>query len=69
MIGHSSDSEYEPLAVPIARSYPITTVQFFVTGGFFTRLWGSEVARCTQRDPPAAAAGDCDEPEYNTHEW
>jgi hypothetical protein len=30
---------YEPLVVRIARSYPITTVQLIVTGGFVTRLW------------------------------
>ncbi|OQE62185.1 hypothetical protein PENNAL_c0268G05984 [Penicillium nalgiovense] len=42
---------YEPLAlaVRIAKSYPITTVQFIITGGFITRLWLSEVAQCTQR--------------------
>jgi hypothetical protein len=53
---------YEPPAVHIARSYPITTVQFIITGAFVTRLWLSEVAWCTQRDFFEAPAGDCDEP-------
>ena len=48
-------------AVPIARSYPITTVQFLVTGGFVTCPWGSEVSRCTQRGLFEATAGECDE--------
>ena len=52
---------YEPLADRIARSYPITTVQFIITGGFITRLWLSEVARCTQRGFFEATAGDCDD--------
>ena len=52
---------YEPLAVPIARSCPITTVQFLVTGGFVTCAWGSEIARCTQRGLSEATAGECDE--------
>ncbi|KAJ6178110.1 hypothetical protein N7519_008571 [Penicillium mononematosum] len=39
-----NDGVCEPLAVPIARSYPITTVQFLVTGGLVTCPWGSEVA-------------------------
>jgi hypothetical protein len=30
---------YEPLAVRIARLYPITTVRSFVTGVFVTRIW------------------------------
>jgi hypothetical protein len=51
---------YEPLAVRIPRSYPITTVQFIITGGFVMRLWLSEVARCTQRGFFEATAGDCD---------
>jgi hypothetical protein len=49
---------YEPLAVRIARSYPITTVRFIITGGFVTRLSLSEVARCTQRGFFEATAGD-----------
>ncbi|CAG8146773.1 unnamed protein product, partial [Penicillium salamii] len=52
---------YEPLAVRIARSYHITTVQFLVIGGPVTRLWLSEVARCTQRGFFEAIAGECDE--------
>jgi hypothetical protein len=52
---------YEPLAVRIARFYPITTVQFIITGGFVTRLWLSEVARCTQRGSFEATAGDYDD--------
>ncbi|CAG8068158.1 unnamed protein product [Penicillium nalgiovense] len=52
---------YEPLAVRIPRSYPITTVQFLVTGGSVVRLWGSEVARCIRRGFFEVTAGDCDE--------
>jgi hypothetical protein len=52
--------EYEPLSGHIARSYPITTVQFIITGEFITCLWLSEVARCTQRGFEATAA-DCDD--------
>jgi hypothetical protein len=52
---------YEPLVVRIARSYPITAVQLIVTGGFVTRLWRSEVARCTHRGFLEATAGDCDD--------
>ena len=52
---------YEPLAVRIARSYSVTTVQFIITGGFITRLCLSEVARCTQRGFFEATAGDCDD--------
>ena len=54
---------YEPLAlaVRIAKSYPITTVQFIITGGFITRLWLSEVARCTPRGLFEETAGDCDD--------
>jgi hypothetical protein len=52
---------YEPLAVPIAGSYLITTVRFLVTCGFVTRLWLSEVAQCTQRGFFEATAGECDE--------
>jgi hypothetical protein len=52
---------YEPLAVRIAWFYPIMTVQFIITGGFITRLWLSEVARCTQRGFFEATAGDCDD--------
>jgi len=52
---------YEPLAVPIARSYLVTTVRVLVTSGFVTRLWLSEVARCTQRSFFEATAGECDE--------
>ncbi|KAJ5041865.1 hypothetical protein NUH16_003270 [Penicillium rubens] len=37
------------------------TVQFIITGGFITRLWLSEVARCTQRGFFEATAGDCDD--------
>ncbi|CAG8278556.1 unnamed protein product [Penicillium salamii] len=48
-------------AVRIARSYPITTVQFLVTGGFVARLWGSEVARCIRRGFFEVTAGECDE--------
>ncbi|CAG8085798.1 unnamed protein product [Penicillium nalgiovense] len=48
-------------AVRIARSYPITTVQFLVTGGFVARLWGSEVARCIRRGLFEVTAGECDE--------
>ncbi|CAG8086262.1 unnamed protein product, partial [Penicillium nalgiovense] len=28
-----------PLAMHIARSYPVSTVQFIITGGFVMRLW------------------------------
>ncbi|KAI1829060.1 hypothetical protein DTO027I6_9992 [Penicillium roqueforti] len=52
---------FEPLAVRIARSYPITTVQFIITDGFVTRLCLSEVARCTQRGFFEATAGDRDD--------
>ncbi|CAG8142252.1 unnamed protein product [Penicillium nalgiovense] len=52
---------FEPLAVRIARSYPITTVQFIVTDGFVTCLWLSQVARCVQRGFSEATAGDCDD--------
>jgi hypothetical protein len=51
---------YEPLADRIATSYPVTTVQFIITGEFITGLWLSEVARCTQRGFEATA-GDCDD--------
>jgi hypothetical protein len=50
-------------AVPIARSYPITTVQFHVTGGLITCLWLSEGARCTHGGFFEATAGECDEME------
>ncbi|CAG8393574.1 unnamed protein product, partial [Penicillium salamii] len=50
-----------PLAVHIARSYPITTVQFIITGGFITRLGLSDVARCTQRGFFEETAGYCDD--------
>jgi hypothetical protein len=66
---------YEPLAVPIVRSFLITTVRFVVADGFVTRLWLSEVARCTQRGLFEATAGErerererereSDEPAYN----
>jgi hypothetical protein len=52
---------YEPLSDYIARSYPITTLQFIITGGLITRLWLSEVARCTQRGFFEATAADCDD--------
>ncbi|CAG8158917.1 unnamed protein product [Penicillium nalgiovense] len=48
-------------AVRVARSYPITTVQFLVTGGSVARLWGSEVARCIRRGFFEVTAGECDE--------
>ena len=51
---------YEPLTIRITGFYPIMTVQFIITGGFITRLWLSEVARCTQRGFEATA-GDCDD--------
>lgn len=51
---------YEPLSGHIARSYPITTVQFIITREFITRLRLSEVARCTQRGFEATA-GDRDD--------
>jgi hypothetical protein len=57
---------YEPLAVRIARSYPITTVQFIITGGFVTRLGLSEVARFAHRGFSEATAGDCDEPDTSS---
>jgi hypothetical protein len=62
---------YEPLPVPIARSFLITTVRFVVADGFVTRLWPSEVARCTQRGFFEATAGErerereSDGPKYN----
>ncbi|KZN87856.1 hypothetical protein EN45_064170 [Penicillium chrysogenum] len=52
---------YEPLAVRIARSYPITTVHFIITDGFVTCLWLSQVARCVQRGFSEATAGYCDD--------
>ncbi|CAG8892954.1 unnamed protein product [Penicillium nalgiovense] len=52
---------YEPLTIRITRFYPIMTVQFIITGGFITRLWLSEVARCTQRGFFEATAGDRDD--------
>ncbi|CAG8893358.1 unnamed protein product [Penicillium nalgiovense] len=42
---------YEPLSIRIARSYPITTVQFIITDGFVTCLWLSQVARGRPRGP------------------
>ncbi|KAJ5365214.1 hypothetical protein N7517_008100 [Penicillium concentricum] len=56
-----NSGEYEPLAVPIARSYLVTTVRVLVTSGFVTRLWVSEVARCTQRTCFEATAREFDE--------
>jgi hypothetical protein len=52
---------YEPLAVRIARSYSVMTVQFIKIGGVDTRVWVSEVARCAQRGCSEVAAGDCDD--------
>ncbi|CAG8061138.1 unnamed protein product [Penicillium salamii] len=51
---------YEPLAVPIARPYPIMTVRFPVTGGS-SRAFGSQKlpgapsAPSSKRQPESAA--------------
>jgi hypothetical protein len=63
---------YEPLAVPLARSYPITTVHFPVTGGLSgafgsQKLPGASSSAYSKRQPESAT--NWTQHHVKWHEW